>query len=285
MTPSKTLLKQITSAVSAALEEDVRDGDVTATLIDPNISSEARVICRDKAVLCGQVWFDETFRQCDPHCEISWSLNDGDFMQPDQQVCTISGNARAMVTAERTALNFLQTLSGTATTTSEHVAQISATHCKLLDTRKTIPLLRDAQKYAVLCGGGVNHRTGLYDGILIKENHIEAAGSITKAIQRMKKSRPDMQVETEVENIEQLTDAIAAGADILLLDNFSIKNIQTAVGIADGQVKLEASGGYEFKDLAAVAATGVDFISVGALTKHVKATDFSMRFTTSFANT
>ena len=283
MKHSESMLELIAANVRSALTEDVRDGDVTATLIDGSVRSEAYVISRENAVLCGRAWFDETFFQCDPSCEIKWSLDDGENMKIDQKICTITGNARAMVTAERTALNFLQTLSGTATTTQKHVAEISTTQCRLLDTRKTIPLLRDAQKYAVVCGGGVNHRTGLYDGILIKENHIEAAGSITEAIMQMKTNRPDMKIETEVETLAQLRDAITAGADILLLDNFSIEDIESAVKIADGKVQLEASGGYALEDLASVAATGVDFISVGALTKHVKATDFSMRFTTSFA--
>ena len=283
MTDNENLKANIAATVRNALAEDVGDGDVTATLIDSELTCEAYVICREDAVLCGQAWFDETFKQCDIECAVSWLLEDGESMKPDQRVCTISGNARAMVTAERTALNFLQTLSGTATITRRYVAQFANTDCKLLDTRKTIPLLRDAQKYAVVCGGGVNHRTGLYDGILIKENHIEAAGSVANAIRQMKNSRPTMEVEAEVENIEQLHNAITAGADIVLLDNFSVAEIRSAVNLAAGKVKLEASGGYEYDDLPTVAASGVDFISVGALTKHLRAVDFSMRFETSFA--
>ena len=274
----------ISKMVASALREDVADGDVTANLIDPSITCRAHVVCREQAVLCGQAWFDETFRQCDPDCKVQWDIRDGEQMAPEQQICRIEGNARALVTAERTALNFLQTLSGTATTTRHFVAQTNGTDCKLLDTRKTIPLLRNAQKYAVSCGGGVNHRIGLYDGILIKENHIEAAGSVTAAIDHMRKNRPQMKIEIEVENLAQLKEALQAGADILLLDNFDINDTREAVKITDGRAVIEASGGFDFNDLAAVAATGVDFISVGALTKHLRATDFSMRFESSFDN-
>ena len=273
---------EINAMVAAALREDVADGDVTATLIDPHIECEAFVECREEAVLCGRAWFDETFMQCDIGCQISWSADDGDSIASGQRICHIKGNARALVTAERTALNFLQTLSGTATTTRRFVAQTQGTDCRLLDTRKTIPLLRNAQKYAVACGGGVNHRIGLYDGILIKENHIEAAGSVTNAVEHMRQSRPDLKIEIEVENLQELNEALAAGADILLLDNFNLADTKAAVEITAGRAVIEASGGFDFDDLAAVAKTGVDFISVGALTKHVRATDFSMRFETSF---
>ena len=272
----------IAKMVASALEEDVADGDVTATLIDSTISARAHIVCRDEAVLCGTAWFNETFKQCAPNCTVEWDVNDGEMMQPEQRICTISGNARAMVTAERTALNFLQTLSGTATATRECVAKTKGTKCRLLDTRKTIPLLRNAQKYAVTCGGGVNHRIGLYDGILIKENHIEAAGSVRDAIEKMRAQQPDMKIEIEVENLDQLRVAIDEGADILLLDNFTLNSTEQAVRIAAGRVVLEASGGFELDDLAAVAKTGVDFISIGALTKHLRATDFSMRFESSF---
>ena len=272
----------IAEMVAGALKEDVADGDVTASLIDNKLTARAYVVCRDEAVLCGTAWFNETFKQCDSESRIEWHLEDGELMKPDQRICTISGNARAMVTAERTALNFLQTLSGTATATRQCVAKTAGTDCRLLDTRKTIPLLRNAQKYAVVCGGGVNHRIGLYDGILIKENHIEAAGSVGQAIKKMRAQRPDMKIEIEVENLDQLRTAIAEGADILLLDNFTLANTREAVRIAAGRVVLEASGGFELDDLAAVAQTGVDFISIGALTKHLRATDFSMRFESSF---
>ena len=274
----------IAKMVALALQEDVADGDVTATLIDPTMTCRAHIVCREQAVLCGQEWFDETFRQCDPNCRVRWDIRDGDQMMPEQQICSIEGNARALVTAERTALNFLQTLSGTATTTRHFVGQTAGTNCKLLDTRKTVPLLRNAQKYAVTCGGGVNHRIGLYDGILIKENHIEAAGSVSAAIDHMRENRPRMKIEIEVENLAQLKEALQAGADILLLDNFDIQDTLEAVTITDGRAVLEASGGFDFDDLTAVAATGVDFISVGALTKHVRATDFSMRFESSFGS-
>lgn len=279
----KDLTDIIVNTVGYALAEDVGDGDITASLIDPLLESEAFVVSRDEAILCGQQWFSETFNQCDNNCQIQWHLNDGDSMSKDQPICTIKGKARALVTAERTALNFLQTLSGTATVTHHYAKQFANTRCKLLDTRKTIPLLRDAQKYAVWCGGGVNHRTGLYDGILIKENHIEAAGSVPSAIKQMRASRPNMKIEIEVENLNQLQEAIEAGADILLLDNFSLEDTIIAVEAAANKVILEASGGFEYEDLASVAATGVDYISVGALTKHLHAVDFSMRFATSFA--
>ncbi|MGR8947780.1 MAG: carboxylating nicotinate-nucleotide diphosphorylase [Gammaproteobacteria bacterium] len=272
----------IAEMVSAALHEDVADGDVTATLIDSTITCTAHVVCRDEAILCGTAWFDETFKQCDANSAVTWHSQDGDTMTPDKRICSITGNARAMVTAERTALNFLQTLSGTATATHRYVAETQGTNCRLLDTRKTIPLLRNAQKYAVSCGGGVNHRIGLYDGILIKENHIEAAGSVNNAIAQMRARRPEMKIEIEVENLRQVEIAIDAGADILLLDNFDIEDTRSAVDIAAGRVVLEASGGFELHDLAAVAHTGVDFISIGALTKHLHATDFSMRFESSF---
>ena len=285
MTNKLNTAADISSMVASALKEDVADGDVTASLIDPSMTCVAHILCREQAVLCGQAWFDETFRQCDLNCDIQWLTEDGKQMEAEQQICRIEGNARALVTAERTALNFLQTLSGTATTTRRFVTQTDGTNCRLLDTRKTVPLLRNAQKYAVTCGGGVNHRIGLYDGILIKENHIEAAGSVTNAIIHMRKKRPHMKIEIEVENLRQLEEALAAGADILLLDNFNLSDTAEAVNITAGRAVLEASGGFDFDDLAAVAATGVDYISVGALTKHVRATDFSMRFESSFRST
>ena len=282
MTNKLNSLADIEEMVAAALREDVADGDVTASLIDPLLKCHAHVVCREQAILCGQAWFNETFKQCDPECDVRWTVADGDHMSPDQTVCEIHGNARAMVTAERTALNFLQTLSGTASTTHRFIGQTRGTKCKLLDTRKTVPLFRNAQKYAVACGGGVNHRIGLYDGILIKENHIEAAGSITNAIEQMRQNRPGMEIEIEVEDLEQLQEALNATAEILLLDNFSLSDTRKAVEITAGRAVLEASGGFDFDDIAAVAQTGVDFISIGALTKHVRATDFSMRFDSSF---
>lgn len=270
----------ITRVVEAAIREDVGDGDVTAELIAPDATGIADIVCRESAVLSGRAWFDEVFRALDSTCRIEWHRCDGDALDPDDCICTLKGRARALVTGERTALNFLQTLSGTATVTRRYAAQLDGTGTTLLDTRKTLPGLRSAQKYAVLCGGGQNHRIGLFDAILIKENHIEAAGSITAAIRRMREAHPGLTLEIEVESLDDARTALAAGADMLLLDNFSLDELRAAVAATAGRVKLEASGGFEFDELRAVAETGVDFISVGALTKHVRATDFSMRFRT-----
>ncbi|MGR9089706.1 MAG: carboxylating nicotinate-nucleotide diphosphorylase [Gammaproteobacteria bacterium] len=268
----------IAHVVHAALAEDVGAGDVTAELIAPDTTGVADIICRESAVLSGTAWFDEVFRVLDPHCRIEWHKRDGEALEPGDCICTLSGTARALVTGERTALNFLQTLSGTATATRRYAAQLDGTGTTLLDTRKTLPGLRSAQKYAVVCGGGRNHRIGLFDAILIKENHIEAAGSITAAIGHMRKAHPELTLEIEVESLDDARTALDSGADMLLLDNFSLDDLRAAVALTAGRVKLEASGGFELDGLRAVAETGVDFISVGALTKHVRATDFSMRF-------
>jgi nicotinate-nucleotide pyrophosphorylase (carboxylating) len=268
----------IEEVVRAALAEDIRDGDVTAQLIDAEARSIADIVCREPAVLCGTAWVDAAFRALDPACEIHWQHSDGDNVFADVRVCTVEGTARALVTGERTAINFLQTLSGTASMTRHYVEAIAGTGAALLDTRKTIPGLRSAQKYAVVCGGGKNHRIGLYDGILIKENHIEAAGSIDAAIAGMRRAHPELTLEIEVESLADAERAIACGADMLLLDNFSIDMLRQAVSLTAGRVKLEASGGFELSGLRAVAETGVDFVSVGALTKHLRATDYSMRF-------
>ena len=273
-----TLPTDIAQVVRAALAEDVGSGDVTAELIAPDAAGIADIVCREPAVLSGSAWFDEVFHALDPECRIEWHKRDGDALAPDDLICTLSGTARALVTGERTALNFLQTLSGTATATRRYAAQLEGTGTTLLDTRKTLPGLRSAQKYAVVCGGGRNHRIGLFDAILIKENHIEAAGSITVAIERMRTAHPGLNLEIEVESLDDARIALAGGADMLLLDNFSLDELRAAVALTAGRVKLEASGGFELDELRAVAATGVDFISVGALTKHVRATDFSMRF-------
>ena len=268
----------IDTVVRNALDEDIRGGDVTAQLVPVDVQATAEVVCREPAVLCGTAWFEATFLELDSSSVISWNRHDGDRVEPNEVVCTLTGRARALVTGERTALNFLQTLSGTATTTRYYVDRLAGTDVTLLDTRKTIPGLRSVQKYAVGCGGGKNHRIGLFDGILIKENHIEAAGSIATAISHMRSAFADLPIEVEVESIAELSEAIAAGADMLLLDNFSNEELRSAVKLTAGRVKLEASGGFEFENVRAVAETGVDFISVGALTKHLKAIDFSMRF-------
>ncbi len=267
----------IKSVVTITLAEDVGSGDLTAKLIPEDCRSTARIICRQQAVLCGSAWFDEVFNQLDANIKIDWHFEDGQLIQCDDCICELAGSTRSLLTGERSALNFLQMLSGTATTTHEHVQLIKDYASEILDTRKTIPGLRTAQKYAVACGGGRNHRIGLFDAILIKENHIMAAGSITSAVQQAKSD--NSQVEVEVENLEELEEAISAGADIVLLDNFSIEMMKEAVKIARDQVKLEASGGVDQSSLIEIAKTGVDFISIGGLTKHVRAVDFSMRFT------
>lgn len=265
------------SSVAAALREDLGSGDATASLIDPARRASATVVVREPAVLCGQRWFDEVFRQIDPSVSVRWLSRDGDRLEANALVCELQGCARSLVTGERTALNFLQTLSGTATITREHAAQLQGTSTRLLDTRKTIPGLRRAQKYAVRCGGGYNHRAGLYDGVLVKENHIVAAGSVAAAIDGLRRAGITLPVEVEVENLTELEEAIAAGADMLLLDNFTFEQLRQAVVLTAGRVRLEASGGFGFDDLPAIGATGVDFVSVGSLTKHLRATDFSMR--------
>lgn len=268
------------AGVRAALAEDLGGGDATALLIAPVTRAVATVITRERAVLCGQPWFDEVFRQIDPSVQIRWEHEDGAMLEPESLVCTLEGLARSIVTGERSALNFLQTLSGTATVTREYANALSGTRTRLLDTRKTVPGLRRAQKYAVRSGGGYNHRAGLYDGILVKENHIAAAGSVVAAIANLRAAGVTLPIEVEVERLDQIEPALGAGADMLLLDNFSLQMMREAVAITAGRVKLEASGGFGLSDLPAVGATGVDFVSVGALTKHVRATDYSMRIVT-----
>ena len=264
--------------VQRALEEDVGPGDCTAGLVPAEQRLETRVICREHAVLAGTAWFDETFRQLDGGVSIDWKKEDGDRMAPDEEVCRVHGLARSILTGERTALNFLQTLSATATRTRAYADAIEGTGAVVLDTRKTIPGLRLAQKYAVLCGGGSNHRIGLHDAILVKENHIAAAGSITAAVTAAKKAHPELLLEVEVENLEQLEEAHRAGAQRVLLDNFPRAWLIEAVRSYKGKIGLEASGGIELDTIRDVADTGVDFISTGDITKSVRAVDFSMRF-------
>ena len=275
---SKDALKVIELSVKQALNEDIGDGDVTAASFSNNEVATAKVICREEAVLCGQKWFELAFHQLDPNITIDWMLADGDAMQKNDLVCTLNGNAQAILTGERTALNFLQTLSGTATKTKTYVDRISGTDANILDTRKTIPGMRYAQKYAVRCGGGQNHRMGLYDAILIKENHIATSGSVKSAIEAAKNQFPNLKLEVEVENEEQLKEALDTNADVILLDNFSLSELEAAVSITDGKMKLEASGNMTLENIREVAKTGVDYISIGAITKHVQAVDFSMRF-------
>ena len=268
----------IRQSVASALQEDIGAGDVTVQLIAPKTRLEMQLLCRETAVLCGVDWFDEAFRQLDADTRIEWSASDGDHLQADLVLCHISGNARALLTAERTALNFLQTLSGTASITHYYQSLIAHTACKILDTRKTIPNLRLAQKYAVRCGGGINHRVGLFDAFLLKENHLAACGSMGAAVQQARALHPELLLEVEVEDLEQLEQAIAHRVDRVLLDNFSTSMLTQAVALNDGQIKLEASGNITEQNIAAIAETGIDFISIGALTKHVRAIDFSLRF-------
>ncbi|MDE2088487.1 MAG: carboxylating nicotinate-nucleotide diphosphorylase [Gammaproteobacteria bacterium] len=273
------LPQDIEETVARALAEDVGAGDLTAVLIPAQTRAEAVVISREPAVLCGCAWFDAVFHRLDPAVEVTWNAWDGDGVTAGQILCRLRGPARALLTGERTALNFLQTLSGTATAARRHAEAVKGTQARVLDTRKTLPGLRGAQKYAVRCGGCDNHRMGLYDAVLIKENHILAAGSITRAVQRARAAAPGKTVEVEVETLEQVQEALAAGADVLLLDNFDLQQMRAAVAIAAGRVKLEASGGITLDTLRRVAETGVDYISIGALTKDVRAIDLSMRFT------
>lgn len=269
----------IKEIVRQALAEDIGEGDLTANLIPECKQAFAHVITRDDAVLCGTAWFDEVFRQLDSTITIEWHAKDGDPIRSGQTICQVKGLARLILSGERMALNFLQLLSGTATQTRRYVETVKGTQAKILDTRKTLPALRNAQKYAVTCGGGYNHRMGLYDGILIKENHIVAAGSITQAIQRAKATAPaGVMIEVEVEDLKQIKEALAASAERLLLDNFDLDNLYAAVKETHGRAKLEVSGGITLENIRAIAETGVDYISIGALTKDVVAVDYSMRF-------
>ncbi|MBK7542354.1 MAG: carboxylating nicotinate-nucleotide diphosphorylase [Candidatus Competibacteraceae bacterium] len=265
-------------AVAAALAEDVGGGDLTAALIPETAESEATVISRERAVLCGTAWFDAVFRQLDPRVAVDWRAADGDRVEPDQLLCALRGPARSLLTGERTALNFLQALSGTATLARQFADTVAGTGATVLDTRKTIPGLRLAQKYAVRCGGCQNHRIGLFDAVLIKENHIMAAGSITQAIQTARRLHPSVKVEVEVENLAQLQEALSAAPDIVMLDNFDLETMAEAVRLTAKRVKLEASGNVNFTTVRRIAETGVDYISIGGLTKDLRAVDLSMRF-------
>jgi nicotinate-nucleotide pyrophosphorylase (carboxylating) len=267
--------------VATALAEDIGAGDLTAALIPPDRQGRATVITREDAVICGIPYVEETFRQIDARVSLSWRVTEGGSAQPDQILFTVEGPAQALLTGERTALNFLQLMSATASAAHTYALLLQGTKCRLLDTRKTIPGLRTAQKYAVRVGGGTNHRMGLFDGILIKENHIMAAGSIANAVARGKQSPRKVPIEVEVETLDQLEQAIAAGADIAMLDNFPLPLMQEAVALnaaSSNPLKLEASGGITHQSIREIAETGVDFISVGSITKNVRAVDLSMRF-------
>lgn len=272
-------LQNISENISRALREDIGGGDLTAGLIPAEARAHARVISREAAVICGTAWFDEVFRQVEPRITIIWQVRDGTTVEPAQTLCELDGPARGLLTGERTALNFLQTLSGTASRARRYVEAVAGTGARVLDTRKTLPGLRAAQKYAVRCGGGHNHRMGLYDALLIKENHIAAAGSIAAAVAGARRLTPTAPLEVEVENLAELQQALAAGVGRILLDNFSLDQLRDAVRLTGGRAALEASGGIRLDNIRAVAETGVDFISVGDITKDVEAVDLSMRFT------
>ena len=276
MTP---LAQHIKDTVKKSLAEDIASGDLTAQLLPETLTTQAQVITRQSGVLCGTDWFDAVFLSLDPDCKIRWQAIDGDAIRPGQTLCELGGRARALLTGERSALNLLQTLSATATTTRRYVDAVAGLPVKIMDTRKTLPGLRLAQKYAVLAGGGHNQRVGLYDGILIKENHIAAAGSIKAVLAAAFSLAPaNVTVQIEVENMLQLDEALNAGAKLILLDNFDIEALTAAVAHTRGRAELEASGGITLSSLREVAETGVDRISIGALTKDIEALDLSMRF-------
>lgn len=278
----KPSVDQIQHQVAAALQEDIAAGDLTAGLIPGEVNARATIIARQQAVFCGLDWCNAVFQQLDPSIQIDWQLADGDKLQQDRVVCLMQGPAQALLTGERTALNFIQTLSGTATQAARYVQAIAGTGARILDTRKTLPGLRLAQKYAVSCGGASNHRMGLYDAILIKENHIQAAGSISQALAAAQKMvqqcANDVWIEIEVENLTELNAALNAGAKRILLDNFDLPMLREAVAMNQNRARLEASGGVNLDTLRATAETGVDDISVGSITKDVQSVDFSMRF-------
>jgi nicotinate-nucleotide pyrophosphorylase (carboxylating) len=277
------LPEDLAEQVSRALREDIGPGDVTARLIPAGQAMRARILCREPALLCGAPWVEAACQQVDARIDVRWHARDGDDVAADTVIAEIAGPARGILTAERTALNFLQLLSGTATATRLHVEAIRGTGCRILDTRKTLPGLRTAQKYAVRCGGGSNHRMGLYDMVLIKENHIAAAGSIAAAVASARREAPGVRVEVETENLGELEQALAAGADVIMLDEFSLEDMRAAVRInrtRTQRAELECSGGVSLERLRDIAATGVDCISIGGLTKHVRAIDLSMRFAT-----
>lgn len=266
----------IASDVARALAEDLGSGDVTAALL-PDVADIAYLLCKEEAVVSGRPWFDACHRALDPDVIIEWRVAEGDHVAAGTVLATLSGRARALVSAERTALNFMQTLSGTATTTATYVAAVSGTGARLLDTRKTLPGLRLAQKYAVRCGGGVNHRIGLYDTVMLKENHIRAAGSLTGAVRAARLAQPDLPLLVEVETLAQLEEALAVGCDRILIDDFDAQSRRAAVRIAKGKIPLEVSGGVDLSTIRSIAEDGVDFISIGSLTKHVHAIDLSMK--------
>ncbi|MES2826210.1 MAG: carboxylating nicotinate-nucleotide diphosphorylase [Pseudomonadota bacterium] len=271
------LATSITNNVKAALSEDIGSGDITAQLIPAHQQATAGVITREDCIFCGRDWVTEVFKQLDPGVTIEWFVNDGEAVTANTILFQLSGSARSLLTGERTALNFVQTLSGTATVSHYYTQLVAHTSVKLLDTRKTIPGLREAQKYAVACGGCHNHRIGLYDAFLIKENHIAASGGIANAIAAARNIAPNKPVEVEVENLKELDEALNANANIIMLDNFTLEDMYTAVAVNNGKAKIEASGNVTEQTIKDIAGTGVDYISLGALTKHCRAVDLSMR--------
>jgi nicotinate-nucleotide pyrophosphorylase (carboxylating) len=279
--PRPTPPADVAPTVTIALAEDVGSGDLTATLLAADATAAGQVIVKEPAVLCGAAWFNEVFRQLDARIRIRWHAADGDDVAAGTVVCELEGPARGIVTGERTALNFLQTLSGTATATRAIVELLAGTRTRVLDTRKTVPGLRSAQKYAVRCGGGMNHRQGLFDAVLIKENHIAAGGGLAQAVRKARDSSPKALVEVEVETLGELEAALDSAADRIMLDDFSFDDLRRAVALRDAhggrRQELEASGSIDADNLRQFAATGVDFVSIGALTKHVRAVDFSLR--------
>jgi len=275
MLPPASIIQE---QIASTLAEDIGSGDQTAALIPPDAATTAQVISREHAVLSGIAWFNEVFRQLDASIKVEWQAKDGDTLQPNQLLCTLTGNTRALLTGERAALNYLQTLSGTATQAQRYADAVAGTGVRILDTRKTLPGMRLQQKYAVTCGGCHNHRFGLYDAILIKENHIMAAGSIQAAIETARANAPDLEIEVEVEDMGELAQALIAGAQRVLLDNFSLDQLREAVTFNLGRARLEASGGVTLETIRRIAETGIDDISVGALTKDLRAVDLSMRF-------
>jgi len=281
MSPA-TLPSDLHDVVRRAVAEDVGPGDVTADLVPADIVADATVVTREEAVLCGCAWFEEVFAQLDPAVSIHWQVADGDFVAAGSELCRLSGPARPLLSGERTALNFLQTLSGTATLARRFAEAVAGTDCRVLDTRKTLPGLRSAQKYAVTCGGACNHRHGLYDAVLIKENHIIAAGGLRQALRAARAAHAGLSVEIEVESLAELEQALDGGPDIVLLDNFDLASLRAAVRSVrsrpDCPTRLEASGNVSLDTVGAIAATGVDFVSSGELTKNVRAIDLSMRF-------
>ncbi|MFC5740321.1 carboxylating nicotinate-nucleotide diphosphorylase [Dyella tabacisoli] len=281
MTPTQTLtppsFEHIQADVERAFAEDIGSGDATAQLLPAGSRAHAALTCREAAVIAGTPWFDACFRRLDPSVRIDWQVKDGERVEPGAIICRLEGDARAMVSAERSALNFLQLLSGTATITATHVAAVAGSKTRVLDTRKTVPGLRLAQKYAVRCGGGHNHRIGLYDAILVKENHIIAAGGIQAAVEAARRLHPSLLLEVEVENLDELRQALAIGVDRIMLDNFSLPDMREAVRVTAGRVPLEVSGDVDLTTIGDIAHTGVDFVSIGSLTKHVRAVNLSLR--------